>query len=120
MGGERIEGILGTVLMYHFVSTLDYPAGDLVLRRKTNAGREDLEKLLASGKTHAVPFWMSGKHFIVAEGEVNGKAKCLMHVDTGMAGGGFDCQGSVRKAAGIDLEGLPTFEGMGGGGPVRW
>ncbi len=41
-----------------------------------------------------------------------------MHVDTGMAGGGFGCQKSVRQAAGIDLTGLATFEGMGGGGPV--
>ena len=42
-----------------------------------------------------------------------------MHVDTGMAGGGFGCPQSTLKAAGIDVSGLPSFEGMGAGGPVK-
>ena len=31
-GGRRVDGILGTVALYHFISTLDYPHGALVLR----------------------------------------------------------------------------------------
>ena len=33
-GVKRIDGILGTTLFYHFLATLDYPRGELVLRRK--------------------------------------------------------------------------------------
>lgn len=117
-GGKKIDGVLGTVLLYHFVSTLDYPNQQLVLQRKSKEALAALDKQAASDRTHVVPFWMARQHFIVAWGKVNGKAECLMHVDTGMAGGGFDCQESVRKEAGIDLAGLPSFQGMGGGGPV--
>ena len=34
-GVNRIDGIIGTNLLYHFLATLDYPHGELVLRRKT-------------------------------------------------------------------------------------
>jgi len=119
VGDEKIDGILGTVLLYHFVSTLDYPNDRLVLQRKSKEALATLDRQAASDRTHVVPVWMAQQHFIVAWGEVNGKAGCLMHVDTGMAGGGFGCQKSVREAAGIDLTGLPSFEGMGGGGPIK-
>ncbi len=35
LGVKRIDGIIGTTLFYHFLTTLDYPQGELVLRRKT-------------------------------------------------------------------------------------
>src|SRR5262249_40926581 len=34
LGAKRIDGILGTTLFYHFLASLDYPRGELVLRRK--------------------------------------------------------------------------------------
>ena len=35
LGVKRIDGCIGTTLLYHFLATLDYPHGELVLRRKT-------------------------------------------------------------------------------------
>jgi hypothetical protein len=35
LGVKRIDGCLGTTLLYHFLATMDYPQGELVLRRKT-------------------------------------------------------------------------------------
>ena len=37
LGAKRVDGILGTTLFYHFLATLDFPNGDLVLRRKNAA-----------------------------------------------------------------------------------
>ncbi len=34
LGANRIDGIIGTTLFYHFLATLDCPRGLLVLRRK--------------------------------------------------------------------------------------
>ncbi len=31
---KRIDGVIGTTLFYHFLATLDFPRGELVLRRK--------------------------------------------------------------------------------------
>jgi hypothetical protein len=56
---------------------------------------------------------------MVAWGTVNNSEPFLMFADTGLGGGGFLCPESTIKAAGIDLTGLPSFEGIGGGGPVR-
>ena len=33
-GVKQIDGIIGTTLFYHFLATMDYPRGELVLRRK--------------------------------------------------------------------------------------
>jgi len=118
-GGLRIEGVIGTVLFYHFAATLDYPKGELVLRRRTAKVREELDKQAKTPGTQIVPFWMAKRHFMVAWGEVNNRERCLMFVDTGLAGGGFLCPESTLKAAAIDISGLPSFEGMGGGGPIK-
>jgi predicted aspartyl protease len=117
--GARIEGVLGTAVLHHFFSTLDYPHGQLVLRRKTDKARAELDQLAKSPGTHVVPFWMAGSHFIVAWGRVNDAEPCLLFVDTGLAGGGLTCQESTVKSAGIDLNGVPAREGIGGGGPVQ-
>jgi hypothetical protein len=116
--GKRIDGVIGTVLFYHFVSTLDYPKGELILRRKTNEVRDATDALARSPEVHAIPFWMAGTHFMAAWGQVNDAEPCLFFPDTGLAGGGFLCPESTIKAAGIDLTGLPSFQGVGGGGPV--
>jgi tetratricopeptide (TPR) repeat protein len=116
--GATIDGILGTAVLYHFFATLDYPGGELVLRQRTDAARAELDRIARLPATHVVPFWMAGSHLMVAWGRVNDAGPFLFFADTGMAGGGFGCPDSTLEAAGIDLTGLPSFQGIGGGGPV--
>jgi hypothetical protein len=33
--GRKLNGVLGTVLLYHFLATLDHPNGELILRRRS-------------------------------------------------------------------------------------
>jgi tetratricopeptide (TPR) repeat protein len=115
--GIDVKGMIGMALFYHFIPTLDYPKGELVLRRRTEQALADLDRAVRRGRTHVIPAWMADDHILVAWGTVNG-ARCLMFADTGMLGGGFLCPESTIKAAGIDLSGLPSFKGMGGGGHV--
>lgn len=109
--GKRIDGIIGTVLLYHFLSTLDYPGGELVLRRKTT------QTVPADGLI-SVPFWLAGDHVMVAWGSANG-ARSLFFIDTGLAGGGFTAPESMVKAANIKLMETQARTGLGGGGTVR-
>ena len=62
LGVKSIDGCIGTNLLYHFLATLDYPHGGLVLRRKT---AKNLEQFAAasSGNSVAVPFWIASDHF---------------------------------------------------------
>ncbi len=116
--GLRVDGIIGTVLLYHFLSTLDYPGGALVLRPAfddvARIFRDEAERRGAL----SAPFWMAGDHFMVGWGVVNTSAPMLFFVDTGLAGGGFTCPESTLRAAGIKLETSQAVQGIGGGGAV--
>src|SRR6266487_1785253 len=52
-GVKQIDGIIGTTLFYHFLTTMDYPHGDLVLRRKDAKSLEEFKK--SPGKRIVVP-----------------------------------------------------------------
>ena len=88
--GIDVKGMIGMVLFYHFIPTLDYPKGELVLRRRTEQALADLDREVQTGRTHVIPAWMADDHILVAWGTVEG-ARCLMFADTGMLGGGFLC-----------------------------
>ena len=116
-GVKRIDGVIGTTLLYHFLATLDYPNGELVLRRKT---AENLERFkAASGKSVAVPFWIASDHFMVGWGRVETTPPALLFVDTGLAGAGVKLAESVIKQAGIKLEEDKAYQGAGGGGTLK-
>ena len=115
---RRVDGIVGTVLFYHFLATLDYPQDQLTLRRKAGPIPNKTGGAAESAAVHEVPFWMAGTHIMVAWGRLNGGEPSLFFADTGLAGGGFLGHESTIEKSGIDLSDLPSFQGMGGGGPV--
>ncbi len=118
LGVKRIDGVIGTTLLYHFLATLDYPKGELVLRRK---GADSLREFAAelSDDRVAVPFWIASDHFMVAWGRVETMPPTLLFVDTGLAGAGVKLAESVIKEAGIKLEEDKAYEGSGGGGKLK-
>ncbi len=117
-GVKRIDGIIGTTLLYHFLATMDYLRGELVLRRKT---AKSLERFTAtsSAKRVAVPVWMASDHFMVGWGRVETMPPALLFVDTGLAGAGVKLARSVIEGAGIRLEEDKAQEGAGGGGTLK-
>lgn len=117
-GVKRIDGCIGTTLLYHFLATLDYPRGELVLRRKTAQSRAEFAAA-SSEKSVAVPFWIASDHFMVGWGRVETIPPALLFVDTGLAGAGVKLAESVIKEAGIKLEEDKASEGAGGGGTLK-
>ncbi len=117
-GVKRIDGIIGTNLLYHFLATLDYPNGELILRRKTS---ESLKQFAAatSGKSVEVPIWIASDHFMVGWGRVETLAPSLLFVDTGLAGAGAKLAQSVIKEAKIKLQEDKAAKGEGGGGQLK-
>jgi predicted aspartyl protease len=118
LGVKRIDGCIGTNLLYHFLATIDYPHGELVLRRKT---AKNLKQFAAasSGKSVAAPFWIASDHFMVAWGRVETIPPALLFVDTGLAGARVKLAESVIKEAGIKLEEGKASEGAGAGGKLK-
>ena len=117
LGAKRIDGIIGTTLFYHFLATIDYPKGELVLRRKDAASLEQFVE--SAGKSIAVPFWIASDHFMVGWGRVETLPPTLLFVDTGLASAGVKLADSVIKQAGIKLEEDKASSGAGGGGTLR-
>ena len=107
LGVQQLDGCIGTIFLAHFLSTIDFRNGELVLRRKT-------EHLQSSGVQ--VPFWLAGDHFIVGWGKVNTLPPALLFVDTGVAGAGAKLAPSVIQQAGIKLDQKQASPGAGGGG----
>jgi hypothetical protein len=117
LGAKQIDGVIGTTLFYHFLATLDFQNGELVLRRKDATS---LAQLIASaGNSVAVPFWIAGDHFMVGWGRVEALAPSLLFVDTGLDGAGVKLADSVIKQAGIRLEEDKASTGAGGDGTLR-
>ena len=117
-GGKRVDGIIGTFLLYHFLATLDYPQGELILQRKTKENLKRLEEKAQVEKQIVIPFWIA-QHYMVTWGTVNKSQPILLFVDTGLAGVGFTSPESTLKAAGIKLQERQASEGIGGGGKMR-
>ena len=117
--GKRVDGIIGTVLLYHFLATLNYAEGQLTLRRRTKENLKRVEKEAVEQGSMVVPFWMAGDHYMVAWGTVNNSQPMLFFVDTGLAGGGFTCPESTIQKAAIKLQEDKASEGLGGGGKVK-
>jgi predicted aspartyl protease len=116
-GVKQIDGIIGTTLFYHFLTTMDYPHGELVLRRKDAQSLEQFKK--SPGKRVVVPIWMASDHFMVGWGRVETLTPSLLFVDTGLTGAGVKLAESVIKEAGIKLDESKASEGAGGGGILR-
>jgi len=106
-GGLRVDGIIGTVFLYHFLATLDYPKGELILRRRTAEAMRSFEK-----EAVEVPFWMAEDHFIVAWGTINGSRPMLFFVDTGLAGKAFMAPKTTLKEVGITPDESKATEGV--------
>lgn len=113
--GRKLSGVIGTVLLYHFLATLDYPRGELVLRRKSAEALEQFEERAAAEKQIEIPFWMAGDHYIVARGRVNQAPPALLYVATGVAGFGLVSPNSTLQEARIDLSGPPLARAAEGG-----
>ncbi len=116
--GEPTRGVLGTAFLYQFVSTFDYPGGQLILERRTRESLAGIQERVWSPESIVVPFWMAGDHFMVAWGTANASRPALFLIDTGLAGGGFLGGDDIVREARIPLP-EESFAAMGGAGAVR-
>jgi len=115
LGVPRVDGVIGTIFLYHFLSTIDYRAGELVLRKRTP---ENVRKLWVNmgRKSVSAPFWMAADHFIVGWGRVNALPPTLFFLDSGLAGAGVNFPESTLKAANIVLDKSKAEKGQGAAG----
>jgi predicted aspartyl protease len=115
--GVALDGVIGTGLLMHFLSTIDYCRGQLVLAPRSSAS--EFGKRAAATGANSVPFWLVGDHFMFARGKLN-QADGLFLIDTGLAGGGLAAPKATLEAAGVTVDESNTLTGQGGGGAVQF
>src|SRR5262249_17665045 len=94
-------GSIGTTIFYHFLSTMDYANGALILRRKTNAQlREFQAKAISAGATTA-PLWLAPDHFLFSRGSINDFGPAVVALDTGGPGIGVAMTAEIAAQAGV-------------------
>ena len=112
--GHKIDGIIGTGLLMHFLSTLDYCQGRLVLRpRSASAAFER-----AAAGANVLPMWLVSDHFVFARAHLKGGSEGAFLIDTGLAGGGVSANKATLDEAGVVIDPSRAGTGIGGGGPV--
>jgi hypothetical protein len=114
LGGYKIDGIIGTVFLYQFLSTIDYKNGQLILRNKTRYNFDNIVNNYPTCKI--IPFVIADDHFMMAKGSVNNSDTMLFFVDTGLAGNAFTCPKSTVKKYGLAYDKMQKNKGLGGGG----
>ena len=104
-GELRIDGVIGTIFLYHFLATIDYPRGQLILCSKREETLQEFYSSL-SGNPSAieVPFRLTGDHFIIAEGSLDDSGPLLFFVDTGLENGSFLTSMDTAERLGISLD----------------
>ncbi len=108
--GLPVKGIIGTRLLMHFLSTIDYVHACLILQPKMTPTPFEREK------ARVTPFWLIQTHYIVAHGTFNGRAPMLFFVDTGVADKGFSASESVLQEAGVRVDWSKAEKGIAGFG----
>jgi hypothetical protein len=115
--GTRIDGIVGTGFLMHFLSTIDYPHGALVL--KPRGASAAFEREADAAHATIVPMWLVGDHFVFARAHIANAPDGLFSIDTGLAGGGIQATRPALDEAGIEPDESKATMQMGGGGQVR-
>ncbi|MFD0688680.1 aspartyl protease family protein [Actinomadura fibrosa] len=90
------DGLIGTWVFYHLLTTFDYAGQSLILRRPTPAAARKVHADAARAGTKPLPIWISRDHDIGSIGSIAGSGPRMMGVNFGGNGG--------ESAVGTSLE----------------
>jgi hypothetical protein len=88
-------GVLGTTLLYHLLSTMDYAGGALILRRRDEP---------APHRADDLPLWLAGDHFPCTMGRLRDYGPHIVTLDTGGIGNGLETTVETAERAGIPVD----------------
>jgi len=105
--GPAPVGAFGTVLFYHFLTTMDYAGRALVLRGKST-------RLHPRPGTTVLPLWLAATHFPCTLGSLNDLGPMVVSMDTGGNGIGVVTDEEIAAQAGIAVDHAhpTTFNGV--------
>jgi tetratricopeptide (TPR) repeat protein len=112
-----IDGVLGTNVLYDFLSTIDYQNRKLILRPKSQSTA--FERAAAARGATIVPMFLVPDHFIFVRARAGSGPEALYNVDTGGGGIGVQLTKTSLDAAGIVPDATHSISFHGGGGDAH-
>ncbi|MCP5144760.1 MAG: aspartyl protease family protein [Gammaproteobacteria bacterium] len=117
LGGMPVDGIIGSGLLMHFLSTIDYCNGELILAPRADSAT--FQQQASATGANVGRMWLMGDHFILTRARFNDAPEGIFMVDTGFAGGGLLGTREALEEAGIEIDASKVVTGIGGGGAVQ-
>ncbi len=112
-----VDGVLGTNVLYEFLSTIDYRNRRLILRPKAESAT--FERAAAARGATIVPMLLAPDHFIFVRARAGKGPEALYNVDTGGGGIGVQLTKTSLDAAGIVPDTTHSGDFAGGGGAAH-
>ncbi|MFC0041415.1 tetratricopeptide repeat protein [Actinomadura rayongensis] len=84
---DDADGLIGTWVFYHLLTTFDYAGRSLVLRRPTPAAARKVRSDAARAGVKPLPIWLSRDHDVSSVGSVAGSGARVMGVNFGGTSG---------------------------------
>jgi hypothetical protein len=113
----EVDGVLGTSVLYDFLSTIDYAHRRLILRPKSASAA--FERAAAARGATIVPMLLVPDHFIFVRARAGAGPEALYNVDTGGGGIGVQLTKASLDAAGIVPDATHPGDFHGGGGDAH-
>jgi hypothetical protein len=85
--GATSDGVVTTLMLKQFLSTVDYDNKEITLRERSETGKKQLLKFFGKAKPIQMPFWMANEHLMYTKGSLNGRDGLNMFMDSGLAAG---------------------------------
>ncbi|MFY7066146.1 tetratricopeptide repeat protein [Nocardiopsis changdeensis] len=88
-GGEppaANDGMIGTWVFYHLLTTFDYRGRELILRRPTPEAAEEVRAAAARAGAEPLPLWLARDHYVHSQGSIAGSGTRVVGVNLGGRG----------------------------------
>ncbi|MFB4286255.1 tetratricopeptide repeat protein [Nonomuraea sp. ATR24] len=66
------DGLIGTWILYHFLTTVDYAGRSLILRRRTPETARAARAAAARSGAEPLPLWLAPEHLLFTRGSITG------------------------------------------------
>src|SRR5262249_49352532 len=102
--GTPTAGWIGTTLLYHFLTTMDYANQALVLRRKTREQLHGFQVEALRAHAEKLPLWMGGDHYLCTLGSLRDYGPKIVCLDTGGMVYGVSTTVEIAEQVGIEVD----------------
>ncbi|GAA3139983.1 hypothetical protein GCM10010466_33830 [Planomonospora alba] len=85
-GPEPGDGLIGTWILYHFLTTIDYAGRSLILRRRTPETAGKARAAAERAGADPLPLWLAGEHLLFSRGGVAGSGTRVVALNIGGTG----------------------------------